>query len=151
MTVMPPQMLFAKSALDGWPDEIDASLTIVVLAVMFGIPLLGYVAMVVDFRRYLRSLRRALVVVSGVLPTIPYWSLLQQPACLRALGLELPCTEAEVLAAYRERAKSLHPDRGGDLQEFLRLQKYFEQALRLSRGEGSEPTGHETDVSKSGS
>jgi|GEM_PF-1120765 len=140
MNVAPPHMLFSATALPGWPDGIDASLTVCVLAVMFGIPLLGYVAMVVDFRRYLRSLRRALVVVSGVMPVLPYWSLLQRPACLRALDLDLPCTEEEVLAAYRERAKSLHPDRGGDLQEFLRLQKYFEQALQLVRGGEGEPS-----------
>ncbi len=139
MIVVPPQFFLAATALAEWPDGIDASLTVGVLAVMFGIPLLGYVAMVVDFRRYLRSLRRALVVVSGVMPVLPYWSLLQRPACLRALDLDLPCTEEEVLAAYRERAKSLHPDRGGDLQEFLRLQKYFEQALQLVRGEVGEP------------
>ena len=138
MNVVPPYLFFAATALPDWPDGIDASLTACVLAVMFGIPLLGYVAMVADVRRHLRSLRRALVVVSGVMPVIPYWALLERPACLRALDLELPCTEEEVLAAYRERAKSLHPDRGGDLQEFLRLQKYFEQAIQLSRVEQTE-------------
>ncbi len=139
MNVPSSYLYFAASPIPNWPDGIDASLTVCVLAVMFGIPLLGYVAMVVDFRRYLRSLRRALVVVSGVMPVIPYWALLKRPACLRALDLELPCTEEEVLAAYRERAKSLHPDRGGDLQEFLRLQKYFEQAIQLVQGEVGEP------------
>ncbi len=90
--------------------------------------------MVLDFRRYLRSLRRALVVVSNVVFTVPYWALFERPACLRALDLKMPCTEAEVLAAYREKAKTLHPDRGGDLQQFLRLQKNFDQALTLVRG-----------------
>lgn len=118
-----------------WPDGVDASLTVVYLAILFGIPLLGYVFMVADFRRYLRSLRRALVVVTQVVPIVPYWSLLQRPACLRTFDLELPCTEEQVLAAYRERAKSMHPDRGGDLQAFLQLQKHFEQALALVRSE----------------
>ena len=130
--------LFLATTPSEWPDGIDASLTVAALTIMFGIPLLGYMAMVVDFRRYLRSLRRALVVVSGVLPVVPYWALLQRPNCLRALGLELPCTEEEVLAAYREQAKSLHPDRGGNLQEFLRLQKYYEQAMQLVQGEQAE-------------
>jgi len=50
-----------------------------------------------------------------------------------ALDLRPPCSEEEVLAAYRQRAKSLHPDRGGDLEKFLRLQQHFEQALHLVR------------------
>lgn len=121
----------ADTHLENWPDGIDASLTFAVLLAMFSLPLLGYVAMVVDFRRYLRSLRRALVVVSQNIPAVPYWALLQRPACMRALGLEMPCTEAEVLAAYRERAKEMHPDRGGDLDQFLKLQQCFEQAMQL--------------------
>lgn len=130
-----PPLISALTLAADWPDGIDASVTAFYLALLFGIPMLGYVFMVLDFRRYLRSLRRALVVVSQVVPVMPYWSLLQRPACLRTFNLELPCTEEEVLAAYREQAKSMHPDRGGDLQEFLRLQKHFEQALALVRGE----------------
>jgi hypothetical protein len=38
-----------------------------------------------------------------------------------------------VLAAYRTRVKDLHPDRGGDLKQFLQLQKHFEQAMHLAR------------------
>ncbi len=125
--------IFAEVAIPKWPDGVDTSLTTIVLAVMFGIPLLGYVAMVSDFRRYLRSLRRALVVISQVVPVVPYWAVMQRPPCLRALGLELPVTEEEVLSAYRERAKTMHPDRGGDLQQFLRLQKHFEQAMDLAQ------------------
>lgn len=130
--------IFAEAASPQWPDGIDASLTVTVLAVMFGIPLLGYVAMVFDFRRYLRSLRRALVVVSQVMPVVPYWALMQRPACLRALGLELPVSAEDVLAAYREQAKTMHPDRGGDLQEFLRLQKHFEQAMHIVQRQQAE-------------
>jgi hypothetical protein len=131
--VAPP---IAETYLRQWPDGIDASITIVCLTVMFGIPILGYVFMVVDFRRYLRSLRRALMVVKQYVPELPYWAVLaRRPACLQALNLTLPCTEAEVLAAYREQAKTMHPDRGGDLQKFLLLQKHFEQAMRIARGE----------------
>lgn len=124
--------------LGTWPDSIDTPLLIVVLVVMLGIPILGYVFMVIDFRRWLRSLRRALVVVQQYVWQPPYWSLLQRPTCLQALGLELPCTEEDVLASYRELAKTMHPDRGGDLQQFLRLQKHFEQAMKLVRGESVE-------------
>ena len=118
-----------------WPDGVDRALTGIYLAVILGLPLLGYVFMYLDFRRYLRSLRRALAVVARTVPVTPYWALRSRPVCLKALGLELPCTEEEVMAAYRDRAKELHPDRGGDLDEFLRLQKHFEQALLLVRNE----------------
>ncbi len=118
-----------------WPDGYDRALTGVYLAVIFGIPVLGYVFMVVDFRRYLRSLRRALVLVAHAVPATPYWALRSRPVCLKTLGLELPCTEEDVLAAYRELAKEQHPDRGGDLNQFLRLQRHFEQALELVRKE----------------
>lgn len=131
--VTPP---IAETYLRQWPDGIDASITITCLTIMFGIPILGYVFMVVDFRRYLRSLRRALMVVTQYVPELPYWAVLaRRPACLQALDLQLPCSEEEVLAAYRELAKTMHPDRGGDLQQFLLLQKHFEQALRIARGE----------------
>lgn len=116
-----------------WPDRIDVTLTTGYLALILGLPLLGYVLMVLDFRRYLRSLRRALVLVARAVPTTPYWALRQRPPCLAALDLHLPCSEAEVLTAYRDRVKALHPDRGGDLKKFLRLQKQFEQALHLAR------------------
>ena len=96
-----------------------------------------------DFRRYLRSLRRALVTVARAAPAIPTWALRQRPGsakgpgCLKALDLSLPCSEAEVLAAYRDMAKTLHPDRGGNLQKFLQLQRNFEQALRLVRSQSA--------------
>jgi curved DNA-binding protein CbpA len=34
-----------------------------------------------------------------------------------------------VLVAYRRKVKKLHPDRGGNRREFLRLQAHFEQAM----------------------
>ena len=118
-----------------WPDSYDRLLTSVYLAVIFGVPLLGYACMVVDFRRYLRSLRRALIVVTHALPATPKWAMRSRPTCLRAFGLKLPCTEDDILAAYRDLAKTKHPDHGGDLQQFLQLQRYFEQAMQLVRQE----------------
>jgi hypothetical protein len=93
--------------------------------------------MAIDIRRYLRSLRRALVVVAQAATRrrTPNWALRDQPPCLEALDLTLPCTEEQVLAAYRRRVKELHPDHGGDLRDFLRLQKHFEQALYIVRGQ----------------
>jgi hypothetical protein len=117
-----------------WPDGIDATALMIYVAIAFGLPVLGHWLLVLDYRRYLRSLRRALVVVSNVVsPRTPYWARQDEPPCLQALDLKMPCTEEEVLAAYRKRVKTLHPDRGGDLQQFLRLQKHFEQAMYLAK------------------
>ncbi|NOY43337.1 MAG: hypothetical protein GXP26_16070 [Planctomycetes bacterium] len=124
-------ILIAKT----WPDGIDATLTVVYLALIIGLPLLGYVFMFLDFRRYLRSLRRAMVLVAQATPFTPYWALKERPPCLEALDLWPSCSEEDVLSAYRERVKSLHPDSGGDMQKFLKLQQHFEQALHLVRGQ----------------
>jgi curved DNA-binding protein CbpA len=45
----------------------------------------------------------------------------------------MPCTEEQVLAAYRRKVKEMHPDKGGSLQKFLQLQRHFEQAMYLAR------------------
>ena len=70
--------------------------------------------------------------------TTPYQERLVQvtdpsPACLMLLGLSIPCTIAEVKAAYRKRVKQFHPDHGGSHEEFLGLQAAYEEALRLCR------------------
>ncbi len=122
-------VLMAKS----WPDGLDVTITLIYLAIVLGVPLLGYVLMALDYRAYLRSLRRALVLVARTLPTTPYWALRDRPPCLEALELHQPITESDVISAYRQRVKQLHPDRGGDLCKFLRLQQHFEQALNLVR------------------
>ena len=127
------EVLLVFGARGRWPDGVDSALIVSYLILIIALPLMGYVFMALDIRRYLRSLRRALVKVTRVIPTTPAWALRQRPTCLQSLGLKLPCTEAEVLAAYREKAKTLHPDRGGDLQQFLHLQQQFEQALQLVR------------------
>ncbi len=129
-----PNLLIAES-LPGqpWPDGIDATITLGYLSLIFGLPLLAYVLMFLDFRRYLRSLRKAMVFVARGVSRTPSWAMRDRPPCLVALELRSSCTEEEVLAAYRQRVKSLHPDRGGDLNKFLRLQQHFEQALHLVR------------------
>lgn len=117
-----------------WPIGIDWFITLGYLVVIFGLPILGYCILVMDFRRYLRSLRRAMVFVAdSVQATVPAWAAREKPGCLTVFDLRLPCTEEDVMAAYREKVKDLHPDRGGNLQDFLRLQKQLEQALHLVR------------------
>ena len=123
-----------------WPaDSIDVAITTGYLAIAFGIPILGYVLMALDIRAYLRSLGRALVVVARSVPTTPYWVQAERPPCLTALGLQLPINESDVMTAYRQRVKHLHPDRGGDLQKFLKLQRHFEQARTLARQHAQGP------------
>jgi hypothetical protein len=120
----------------------DPAAVVVFLALAFGVPALGLVLMATDVRRYLRSLGRALVVVTyAVRPGIPYWARKRRPPCLETLDLELPCTEEQVLAAYRRKVKELHPDKGGSLQKFLQLQRHYEQAMYLARNSSSKGDG----------
>jgi hypothetical protein len=121
----------ANVAVQSWPDGIDWTVTAAYLAVAFGLAVLGYVCMALDIRAYLRSLRRALVLISHYGVELPEWVRRDTPRCILALGLTMPCTADDVLAAYRRKVKRLHPDRGGDRREFLRLQAHFEQAMAL--------------------
>jgi hypothetical protein len=114
-----------------WPDTFDGSVTLAYLAVILGLCALGYACMVLDIRAYLRSLRRALVLVSHYRPELPEWVRKTTPRCILAFGLTMPCTADEVRAAYRRKVKELHPDLGGDRREFLRLQAHFEQAMEF--------------------
>ena len=101
------------------------------VSLVFGLCALGYACMVLDIRAYLRSLRRALVLVSNYRPELPEWVRKSTPRCILAFGLTMPCTAEEVRAAYRRKVKELHPDLGGDRREFLRLQAHFEQAMEF--------------------
>ena len=121
----------AAPPLYSWPDGIDWAVTSGYIALMIGTLAAGYICMALDIRAYLRSLRCALVLVSNYRVELPQWVRRDTPRCIQALGLKLPCTTDDVLAAYRERVKVLHPDRGGDRQKFLQLQQHFEQAMAL--------------------
>jgi hypothetical protein len=124
-----PALLAAADAAASWPNGVDWAAVSGYLALAFGLPLFGYACMVLDFRAYLRSLRRALVVITGYRTELPEWMRRNTPRCILALDLTMPCTEEEILVAYRRKVKQLHPDRGGDRREFLRLQAHFEQAM----------------------
>ncbi len=115
-----------------WPDGIDWVVTIAYLVLILGVLIGGYVGMALDIRAYLRSLRRAMVVITQYRMELPAWIRNDKPRCIEALGLTLPCTTDQVLAAYREKVKAVHPDLGGDNRDFLRLQQHFEQAMSLA-------------------
>jgi DnaJ domain len=53
------------------------------------------------------------------------------PPCFRLLNLSLPCTVAEVKSAYRRKVRILHPDAGGNHDEFIALQSAYEAAIRF--------------------
>jgi hypothetical protein len=52
---------------------------------------------------------------------------------LAILGLKPPVTVDDVKQAYLDKAKSAHPDHGGNPQEFIRLHEAFEQATEYAR------------------
>ena len=61
----------------------------------------------------------------------------KQKGFLRELGLSVPVTAEDVKQAYRERAKVAHPDRqGGDVEQFLKLQDAFDEALQYAERNG---------------
>jgi hypothetical protein len=122
----------AETLVHPWPDGIDWVVTVAYLALIVGVVVAGYACMVLDIRAYLRSLRRALVLITHYRMDLPDWIRKDKPRCIEALGLTLPCTTDEVLSAYRTKVKEVHPDRGGDSREFLRLQQHFEQAMTLA-------------------
>ncbi len=125
-------MFVAASPLEHiWPDGIDWTVTSAYLGLIVALVVVGSLSMSLHVRDYLRSLRRALVVISQYRLELPGWIREDRPRCIEALGLTLPCTTEDVLTAYRRKVKLLHPDRGGDTREFLRLQAYFEQAMAL--------------------
>lgn len=121
-------------------DAADITLMLIFLSLVIALPVAGYVMMVIDIRAYLRSLRRAMIVVRNHLTGLPSWALQHTPGCIRSLGLEMPCTEAQVKHAYRRLAEELHPDRGGDQRRFMLLQKQYEEALTFLRELEAEKT-----------
>lgn len=128
----PPEMpLDAPSHT--WPDSLDAIALAAFLCVAIALPILGYVFAYVDFRRYLRSLRRVLSTIVYRDMGTPEWARAKVPRCIAVFGLDWPCSEQELTQSYRRKIKKLHPDRGGDERRFRLLQGYFEEALRMVR------------------
>ena len=112
-------------------DPFDTAIIVLFLAVIILVPLAGYVFMVLDFRAYLRSLRRVVIVATQTFTGLPGWAKVYTPRCISAMGLTMPCTEEELKHAYRQKVKELHPDHGGDERRFMILQAQFEEALKL--------------------
>jgi hypothetical protein len=56
---------------------------------------------------------------------------------LTVLGLAPPVTEEDVKQAYLVKARTAHPDQGGCIEAFKRLQEAFEQATEYARFKSS--------------
>ncbi len=52
---------------------------------------------------------------------------------MATLGLLPPYTVEDVRMAYREKAKTLHPDRGGPVEEFRKLHEAYERATEYAQ------------------
>lgn len=130
----------SSAAPDRWPDAVDLFAIGLFLAALILLPLTGYWLTVLDIRAYMRALRGVLIRISSPVSSRPSWLDKGTPPCLRALGLEWPCTEEDVKVAYRRLAKELHPDHGGDIHRFLRLHEQLEQANHYVR-QRTEATG----------
>lgn len=123
-----------ETAIDLTADGLGA---VWFITIAFGLPLLGWLAAVIDYRAYLRRIHGALVVIRRYRLDAPLWALRDRPVCLQELGLAPGCTRDEVMSAYRQRVKKVHPDHGGDRRRFDQLQKNFREAIQLV--EASEP------------
>lgn len=132
----------AKFVSNPWPDSLDLVATVVFLAIAIGLPLVGYVFMAIDFRAYLRTLKRGLITMAQSIYELPEWARRETPPAIAALGLRLPCSEDDLKRAYRKRVKRLHPDHGGDERRLLQLQAQFEEALSIVAGLSADEASH---------
>jgi hypothetical protein len=127
-----------KTAPHAWPaTPLDAAVLVAFISVAIALPVLGYIFAYVDFRRYLRSLRRAISTIVYRDMGTPDWARPKIPRCIAVFGLDWPCSEEELTHCYRRKIKTLHPDHGGDERRFRLLQGYFEEALAMVREQGA--------------
>ena len=125
----------SPTAAFAWPKPIDWLPLTIFVAVAIGLPLIGYLFLYWDIRRWWRSLRRASVRVVRYLPDLPEWARRDTPRCVAALGLRMPCSEEQLKEAYRAKVKVLHPDHGGDKRRLLVA------AIAIRRGAGIAGSG----------
>ena len=72
------------------------------------------------------------IVIAGLSSTPPHRKERNKPATpqyLEVLGLERGANPAAIDGAYRRLAMKYHPDHGGDVEEFKRLQEAYETAM----------------------
>ena len=52
------------------------------------------------------------------------------------IGCDPECTDKQLAAAYRDAARRMHPDRGGDKVQFQRLQAAYEEVTKMRKANG---------------
>jgi len=65
---------------------------------------------------------------------------------LAPLGLMLPISVGDVEEAYLAKAKKAHPDAGGDVERFKKLQRAYEQAHEYAQSHGVAWLGSSVDL-----
>lgn len=63
-------------------------------------------------------------------------SMKKRPESVERLGLQLPVTEGDVKQAYRMKAQEAHPDHGGEVSDFLEVQRAFDEAVEFAKRNG---------------
>jgi hypothetical protein len=81
-------------------------------------------------KAFAEILGRAFAPNSGAPPALPLGCPLHMHMHLSVLGLRWPCTREEVKAAYRSLATQHHPDRGGDPEQFKKVQAAHDRFLQ---------------------
>ena len=58
------------------------------------------------------------------------------PECLVRLGFsEMPADASQVRSRYRQMARAMHPDAGGDASAFTKLHEAYEEAMTMMEEE----------------
>ncbi|OPZ62718.1 MAG: Chaperone protein DnaJ [Candidatus Aminicenantes bacterium ADurb.Bin508] len=58
----------------------------------------------------------------------------QIPEAAEVLGVSWPCTQEEARAAYRRKAREVHPDAGGSSEAFVRLKAAYDRVTKALKG-----------------
>lgn len=55
------------------------------------------------------------------------------PECFKYFGFNSIPSEDELKSTYRKMAKNMHPDKGGDPDEFVRMNRIYDEAVSIIR------------------
>ncbi len=91
------------------PDTFDWVVTIGFGSFIFLAIIAGIFFSLVDLQACYRAWRKVLIVMRDYLPSIPRWAKHRTPHCLLVFNLKLPCTQTQLLQAYRQLVKTMHP------------------------------------------
>lgn len=56
---------------------------------------------------------------------------LELPSCFQVLGFdEIPENKDQLKARYRQLARVVHPDSGGNVEKFIRVRRAYEESIK---------------------